>query len=279
MKVSGVGLGAFFLGKFAPKKEEQSSTGSFEKIQPNELIFANSKIELKASPIEGIVDIVDARTKKLVNNLVVLVSWADEEGRVHYNNSEIQAAPISITREGKPLLIYGFVSSETRPAQQPASGLIVELRFSDKEGDIAIHPQVRGNPNNLNDVKIGIGCFFGINQGVNRARILREGREQEVLPNPDSDTSPRQLGEFETFETSQCFTLRSAYPDMPALSLSLDPALGSYGRVDIESRNVPYNPEHQGLHENYIRQTGRPEWIEAGILYAPENQTFLLSLN
>ena len=278
MKVLGAGAAAIFLGKLADKNEEQDSARNLEGVRPNELIFINSKIELRASPIAGIVDIIDAKTKRLVNNLVLLVSWEDESG-IHYNNSEIQAAPIMISREERMELLYKFEKEEISPARQPASGLIVELQFSDKEGDIAIHSQIQENPNNLKGVKIGIGFFFGINQGVNQAGILRGNQEQEVLPNPNSDTGPGRLGEFETFETSQGFTLRSAYPDMPGLSLSLESIPASYGRVDIESRNVPYNPEHQGLHENYIRQTGRPEWIEAGILYAPENQTFLLSLN
>ncbi len=273
LKILGVGTAAVLLGKLADKEEAQNLEG----VRPNELIFANSKIELRASPIPGIVDIIDLKTKRLVNNLVLLVSWEDESG-IHYNNSEIQASPIMISREERAGLIYKFEKEETSPARQPASGLTVELQFSDKEGSIAMRPQIRENSNNLKGIKIGIGCFFGINQGVNRAEIFKSGQTLTVTPQEGTYTQEGQLGSFEVFENSGSFTLKSAYPDMPSLSLSLDSTSASYGRVDIESRNSPYNPEHQGLHENYIRQTGRREWIEAGILYAPPEETFILSL-
>lgn len=276
LKVFTIGAGAGFLGKKIEGAEKQNLSLNYESLAPNEVVIANSEIELKASYASGIIDIVDPKTKRLINNLVVLVSWQDEAG-IHYNNSEIQANQILGSRQDTSDLIYEFSNQEVSPYEHPASGLKVKMHLVDNGDTISLKPEVQQNPNNLNDIKIGIGCFFGINQGVSIAEVLHNNQQQEVTPNPNSATAIGQLGTFERFEDSQGFTLQSAYPETPSISLLLESS--ENGIVDIESRNVPYNKDHQALHENYIEQSGQVNWIEAAILYAEPGQVSTLSLS
>lgn len=275
------GAGALSLGLGGDSDLIKNNT---KEVQSGEILFSNKNIELKASPINGIVDIHEKQTGQLVNNLVFLVSWKDEEDNIHYNNSEIQNNPIVITKKTNNELVYSFKNNETNPTEQPASKLELGVQFINSSNDeIKIHTRIQKNPDSLNEIRIGIGCFFGINQGVNEATISQKPEELTIHPDPNSNTGLNKLGKFDEFSNSTGFSLSSAYNNMPDLILSFDSQTAhQIGTVDIESRNLPYKNTHQHLLEKYINQTGTNNWIEAGILYSQtdnNNPTFILSLS
>lgn len=265
-----------------------------EKINPLESLLKTSSLELRLSQVKaGIIDIHDHKGR-LINNLVMVVSWVNN-GTLHFNNSEIQKNPIETLSEASAkatILKYAYDRKELRPAKNPASNLRLESRITpNSDGSINLDPRITDNPNYLKNIRIGLGCFYGINHGTFEVLVNTTQGQIRVTPTPLKQ--PTEYGNADEIvyvnDTSRGLELNSIYPEINRIQLELNhptfvesifvPSL-SLGTVVIGTRNNPWEPSQNPLHRKLTSLTGEKEWIESAILFSrSKNPSYRLNLS
>jgi len=193
-------------------------------------------ISLVKSTLPGVIDIY--YDGQLVNNLVAIVAF---DG--HYNSSEIQRSEVTLTAES-----IDYAPFDECEPQHPASHACIHLDYR-IEGD-TLH--ITANQ------PIGLGLFFGVYHGVMGISLScgERLRPRRVEPTPYF-----ALGHFDCY-TASGFTLHSIYDPPDICVRALDGQ-----RVDIETRNCPWRPEHELLRTRLCTLSGMEEWFEAGIAF------------